>query len=54
MTFEQWLINGFGWLILAVLLLGAAFVIAAWCWNRAGADADRLTDRIRAHEREGM
>lgn len=50
MEFEQWFLYSFGWLKLSLLLLGVAFVIAAWCWHRAGAEADKLTDRIKANE----
>lgn len=47
MEFQQWFINGLGWLVLAALLLGAAVIVSAWCWHRAGADADRRWDEIR-------
>lgn len=51
MEFEQWLTQGFfGWLIFAVLLLGAAFVVAAWSWHRAAAQADRLWEKCRQNE----
>ena len=50
MTFEQWFLYSFGWLKIAVLLLGVAFVIAAWSWHRAGAEADKLAARIKANE----